>query len=104
MLTGSGATRSGASRSDRFYKNPVLRDLEWYRATQPPGWLMILALAITGAAFFMGVYAGEPHSTAGWTVGILTILGYVGLGWLRRRRAPQRLRSIHGQRTAGLPR
>ena len=67
-------------KSDRFYANPILRDEEWSRATQPPWLLMIGVVAIVGVGFFFGVYGDEPYSTVGWTVGGLAILICLGIG------------------------
>lgn len=89
--------KSGLGKADRFYKNPILRDQEWERATQAPWWLMALAITILGVAFFVGVYSGGLHSRVGWAIGVVTIVIYMGLGWQRRRRAREQLREIHGQ-------
>ncbi len=98
MMTGrQEMAKSGLGKSNRFYQSPVLRDEEWDRAKQAPWWLMVLVLAIVGVAFFVGVYAGKPFSEAGWIVGVMTIVIYMGLSWLRRRRARRRLREVHGQ-------
>ncbi len=85
-------------KADRFYQNPILRDQEWERATQAPYWLTVLALAIVGVAFFIGVYSGAPENIIGWIVGIITIIVYIALGGPRRLRARQRLRELHRQR------
>jgi hypothetical protein len=89
--------RSMLGKSDRYYKNPILRDQEWDRAKQPPLWLMVLALAIVAVAFFVGVYADKPHNIGGWIVGVTTIVIYMILGSRRRRRARRELREAHGQ-------
>lgn len=88
---------SKLGRADRFYSNPILRDQEWFRATQPPWWLMALALAIIGVALFTGVYGEQPYKTTGWIVAGATIVIYIALERLRRRRARQELRKLHGQ-------
>ena len=87
-------------KADRFYQNPTLRDLEWERATQAPWWMTVVALAIVGVAFFIGVYASAPGNVIGWIVGIVTILIYIGLAGPRRLRARRRLRELHRQRAA----
>ncbi len=94
------AGKSGRSKSDRFYQNPMLRDQEWERAKQAPWWLMALAVAIVVAAFFVGVYSAAPQNIIGWVVGVVTIAIYLGLGSVRRQRARRRLREIHGQTAA----
>jgi hypothetical protein len=86
-------------RSDRFYANPILRDQEWNRATQPSWLLTVAAMAIVGVAFFFGVYGSPSQSTIGWTVGVITILIYMGLGGIRRGWARRHLRKVHGQAT-----
>ena len=84
-------------KSNRFYTNSILRDEEWNRAKQPSAPLMALTMAIVAIAFFVGVYGGATQRAAGWVVGIITILTYMGLGWLRRDRARRQLRHLHGQ-------
>jgi amino acid transporter len=100
MSTNEALPKAGLGKSDRFYANPILRDEEWNRAKQP-GWaLMVLAVAIVTVAFFIGVYGGEPLSTVGWIIGILTIVIYIGLARVRRGLARRQLRRGHGQATS----
>jgi hypothetical protein len=91
--------KSSLGRSDRFYKNPVLRDEEWFTATQAPWWLLTVAVLIVAGGFFCGVYAERPYNYMGWTAGVGMIVVYLVLGSARRRRARQRLRDLHGQAT-----
>ncbi len=97
MSSMAGRMARGGGKPDRFYINQSLRDREWNRAKQPFWMLTLLALAIVGIAFFFGVYGSKPSSTAGWTVGIITILMYQLLYLLRRGPARRRLRRLHGR-------
>lgn len=97
MTTDRATPKAGLGKSDRFYANPILRDEEWNRAKRPSWLLMIVVVAIVGVGFFVGAYGDEPHSTVGWTVGVLAILTYLGIGWLRRGSARRHLRRLHGQ-------
>jgi hypothetical protein len=97
MTTDREMPKAGLGKSDRFYANPILRDEEWNRATQPSWLLTIVVVAIVGVGFFFGVYGDAPYSTIGWTVGVLAILAYVGIGCLRRGQARRDLRRLHGQ-------
>ena len=89
--------KSGLGRSDRFYKNPVLRDEEWFSATQAPWWLLAVAILVVAAGFFLGVYAERPYNIFGWIIGLVMIGVYLLLGSIRRKRAREHLRQLHGQ-------
>jgi hypothetical protein len=90
-------TRPGSNRADRYFQSPASRDAEWDRAKQPPWWLLGLVVAIVGAAFFVGVYAGGTASAVAWVVGIIAIAVFMVLGRARRGRARQQLRQAHQQ-------
>lgn len=87
-------------RANRFYQNPSLRDDEWNRAKQVPMWVTVLAMAIVGVGFFMGVYADAPQSTVGWIVGLITLILYGILTEVRRRQARRELREAHARAMA----
>jgi len=85
------------SRADRYHQNTVLRDQEWDRATQAPWTLMAVSIALVAVGAYVGVYSTPGWRIIGWLAVVLTIVAYIWLGGLRRRRARQRLRELHGQ-------
>jgi len=89
------------SKADRFYANPVMRDQEWNQAKQLPWWLTVLALILIAVGSFFGVYSGEPQSTIGWIVAVLTVVVYIALSARQREVARRRLREAHGQPSGG---
>ena len=84
-------------KADRFYANPILRDEEWNRATQPSWPLMALAVAIVGIAFYYGFYGSPSQRATGWIIAILTMVIYTALGRMRRVGARGHLRSVHSR-------